>query len=133
MQPESTRSSGGKSFVRIPIFLFSKADLNLKEHTKNAHEGKNDFKCSKCNWMSTNFDSLIEHNKIFHKDTKCDVCGKAFSENNVLRKHIDRKHVNIINEKYNCQSCKKLFINNQALRQHIKKHHIGKDGDRICD
>ena len=70
-----------------------------------------------------------------HKDCKCESCGKSFSDEQSLKKHILIAHDNKIIkrteseslqlEKFKCETCKKNFTTKYNLKVHTENVHEG--------
>ena len=97
---------------------------NLKEHLKNVHECKSVHKpkvsskakeviCDLCGKSFSFQANLKRHIIVFHegkKDYKCDACGKAFGEKNDLKRHVSAVHEGIKN--HICDLCKLTIFSN---------------------
>ena len=97
---------------------------NLKEHLKNVHECKSVHKpkvsskakeviCDLCGKSFSFQANLKRHIIVFHegkKDYKCDACGKAFGEKNDLKRHVSAVHEGVKN--HICDLCKLTMFSN---------------------
>jgi uncharacterized Zn-finger protein len=63
--------------------------------------------------------NALPHTLHLDKPYKCDVCGKGFSENCSLQRHI---RIYTGDKPYNCDICGKAFSENCNLQRHIRKH-----------
>ena len=60
-----------------------------------------------------------------HKDHKCESCGKSFSQEGDLKKHIHTVHER--HKDYKCDSCGKSFTTANYLKKHIHTIHESRD------
>ena len=69
------------------------------------HAGERPFKCKNCESNFTDAEKLKVHNMYKHekKQFNCNICGKDFARNYVLKDHIDVVHSGI--KKYSCDFC----------------------------
>ena len=67
---------------------------------------------------------------IHHKNSKCDSCGKSFSEAGTLKRHIQTVHEG--HKNFNCKSCWKSFSQEGDSKKHIYTVHEGHK-DNKCD
>ena len=65
-----------------------------------------------------------------YRGHKCEFCGKSFSKDYVLKKHIHTIHED--HKDYKCESCCKSFSQSGNLRRHIKTVHEGRK-DYKCE
>ena len=69
---------------------------------------------------------LKDHINYVHegvKNSKCEICGKAFRDTGTLKIHMKNVHEGVKN--YKCDSCCKSFKGFSGLRYHIKSVHEG--------
>ena len=64
-----------------------------------------------------------EHIEDIHDKTECDICGKKFTLNRNLKRHISTVHEGF--KKYDCDFCGKDFGYLHALQNHINAIHRG--------
>ncbi len=113
-----------KNYVPCPgcdkVFL----DVALKAHIKLVHNRSSsdeDFKCTVegCNFETKARNTLWQHMKFKHEKHKfiCDLCGKTFPYNALLKKHKDEFHLGLKN--HVCDKCGKSFSEAHLLRQHV--------------
>jgi Zinc finger, C2H2 type len=116
------------------------------------------FVCDKCSWIFVNEEFLRFHEKVYHRNgiivnkVCCIDCGKLFSHQSDLMKHIDLEHENNNNESnnkkitdeksqvhiklqqkeeindkkskiFNCDDCNKSFTLQGNLKFHIDRFH----------
>ena len=70
-------------------------ESNLKIHIKSVHEGERNFSCTMCDKTFWHQWHLRRHVNGFHNKLKyisCHVCGKSFCEPAYLKKHKCRVH-----------------------------------------
>ena len=79
------------------------------------HSGHKDVKCDIC---EKSFSNLRKHIKTVHtKNYKCNICAKEFSLQCRLKKHTKNFH-----ENYTCDYCGKTISGALYLKRHIDKH-----------
>ena len=82
---------------------------------KHYNKGHKDFKCDICD---KSFSNLRKHIKIVHtKNHKCNSCDKKFFLPSLLKKHTKNFH-----ENYKCDYCDKSISGELYLKRHIDKH-----------
>ena len=66
----------------------------LREHYESTHEGKKEYKCTKCDYTCKTSTDLGHHKITCTKNKiKCDMCPFQASFMTTLRKHMMHKHV----------------------------------------
>ncbi len=110
-----------KNFVDCPgcdkVFL----EQALKEHVKRVHSKlAKEFKChyDNCEFVTKVKSTLYQHFKFKHEKHKfiCDLCGKTFPYNALLKKHKNEIHLGL--KSYVCDKCGKGFGEPQKLQKH---------------
>ncbi|XP_037811386.1 uncharacterized protein LOC119603426 isoform X2 [Lucilia sericata] len=109
-------------------------DINEYEFHKRLPHYEEVFRCENCNKRFTQRNKYNKHvashqtkeSSITEKH-KCEVCGKVFKLNSLLRNHMvfhgERKH--------KCNLCLKSYYTSATLRHHIRTH--SKDYRLMCD
>ena len=122
----------GKSFFR---------EIDLKKHMVDVHEGEehNKYECYLCGKLFSREPILESHISTVHdgnKDHKCETCGKQFSSQFSLRKHIKQKQCKVHEGQKictKCKSCGKSFATIYYLKEHIRTIHDADNKDNKCD
>ena len=100
----------------------------LNRHKKRVHDQNPGHVCHICGkafyipWM-LNHHLAVEHD-IGEKRYKCDICSKAFKNNQALQRHVEG--VCLKNVKYNCDQCSHSTFTKSALQKHKRRIHQGK-------
>ncbi|XP_050533456.1 zinc finger protein 569-like isoform X2 [Daktulosphaira vitifoliae] len=98
-----------KPFIHSKIFNFHQVgNSNLK------------FSCVKCDISFSNYDILIEHMES-HEKNFCVICDRSFLNKINYRKHMQNKHINVI--QHPCNQCNKFFSTYGSLKKHCKVVH----------
>ena len=65
----------------------------------------------------------------------CDICGRSFNQERILRRHINQSHENPKEEvTYACEKCDYVADNKSHLTQHVTIHHSETTDDQYpCD
>lgn len=90
---------------------------------------------SKCEVCGKNFSMerhLRRHIESLHqmKIFSCEKCNKTFNWKSNLDRHIDKIHME--SERSDCQECDKTFTQNYSLKRHVESEHRGMK-KFICD
>ena len=100
-------------------------DSNLRKHVDSIHNASQ-LKCDVCEWEGKGH-RLKFHKKSAHQDIKentrvhkCDLCEKAYSRKEHLKKHREKTHLGV---RYQCDRCEHKFTSQTNLNIHIKSIH----------
>ena len=98
---------------------------NLKVHHTVHHELKK-LECQFCSFETKYKNEMKKHITMRHsiaKDglLKCEHCDKHFYEPNLLRSHINRKHLELF--AFKCDRCEKAYKFNSSLQSHVRNVH----------
>ena len=99
----------------------------LKTHQEKVHQIGNKFKeNTKCDKCGKPFTNLMKHLNTIHKpnrakDINCFHCSKSFYETAHLNSHVREVHERT--KEYKCDTCGKLFSRNFLLKTHQMKIH----------
>ena len=63
--------------------------------------------------------SFVHHADVGGKRFKCHVCGKSFTQNNILKTH---SKIHTGEKAFKCEICGKSFTRNSSLRRHSQIH-----------
>jgi hypothetical protein len=102
-------------------------------HNKRFHDGKKQYKCSKCDFASTANDKLELHVINFHKGRakwSCSLCDKTFHTMDKLTDHnknIHRKegkrNIFVKRKPFTCHKCEFTSFQKSMLSAHIASKH----------
>ena len=104
----------------------------MLKHMRSAHENNKGvqhsqnenvrYNCEKCGKSFSENGTLNKHIKSIHEDVQynCEKCDKSFSDKSNLKRHIQSVHENV---RYNCEKCDKSYSDKSHLRKHIKSVH----------
>lgn len=113
----------------------SKSSTDWKQHRNVAHDDKEPFTCSSCEFRTGSFGTFCEHQR-FHKNGKpftCNYDGCDFETVWIssMRDHEAVKHLKA--GKFKCHICCRGFRSKWKLLQHMKARHQSSDHDwRSC-
>ena len=82
---------------------------HLKIHKKLAHEGKKQFKCETCNFLSKTEKDLEAHVNMLHK----------LQSNSSLTAHVNHQYLTELPFMNKCQLCNKVFNGQVSLGIHL--------------
>lgn len=115
---------------------------SMVSHRKRAHSNQ---KCPDCDDVFATSVLLKDHRILKHQLEKsafkkpCPMCGKMFSKNSNIRRHIQSVHNNIkrndSNEKFPCPICGKEFKFSSNITRHIESVHnkVRNHPCNLCD
>ena len=108
---------------------------NLTRHVQS-HMNLREFKCTLCDKAFNTKPELKYHLKLhearrtgdtdFLNRHMCQHCGKGFSKNNNLTRHV-QSHLNL--REFQCTECDKRFNTKPELRSHQKIHDAKREGN----
>jgi len=114
------------------------SDLRRHERT---HSLEAQFQCSfeNCSFTTKRSDTLKLHEKT-HTSIEsrlkypCPSCGKLFSSQQIITRHLKRCDQMLKNKDLECKVCFKVFSNRSKLKIHIKNHEGKLDfACHVCD
>ena len=88
---------------------------------KTSHEENRDSKCDSCGKPFSDPKALQTHICTGKRDNKCASCGKTYFDASTLKRHIHTVHEG--HKDYKCDSCGKSFSLAGNLKKHIRKFH----------
>ena len=107
-------------------------NINFSEAAKRTQQDDGSYKCNRCgeNFCGDEaFSKLQDHivAKCKHPiEIQCGDCGKPFSNQSDLKKHINLKHLNKI-QNFFCSQCGFTSAYKENLVRHLKKNHFEKN------
>lgn len=127
----------GFMIINTPIFSFnadedSQNDTNMSTaNTENILEllvsqdtpppltSDSKYFCSECSQSFDAKDEYKAHRQKVHSSFNCNVCGKIFAENKILKRHLK---IHNPNKPHSCSVCMMKFAESSNLTKHMKKH-----------
>lgn len=105
-----------------------KLEIALGNHKKKVHKLNNPYKCTECNEVFPNKNTLNAHcsthlNKSLYA---CKLCDKKFQHKPTLITHMNRIHAGFRPNRFNCDKCEKNFGRKFELINHRLVVHEGK-------
>lgn len=77
--------------------ICGKVVLHIKLHIKYAHlnkkQAKTLFPCAHCSEVLTSHNERQKHNKAYHANFTCDICGMTFTKHEHFLTHHSRLHM----------------------------------------
>ena len=123
----------GKFPCKLCWFKRAGSEESLQTHMLRCHSGIK-HTCSKCPKTFRLKVHRRAHEKAVHDDKteKCKYCGKMYSSENLLKRHIDLVHkgVNKIKDKM-CPHCSETFAYSTSFKAHVLRHN--NDRQFPCD
>lgn len=101
-------------------------DRNLKRHINQLHNPNIEYPtCDDCHKVFKGKHSLIAHIHSAHSPVykgvcKCNLCGKVYTNNRNLKRHVEMNHGE--RGEFKCEVCPKVYTSNQSLRRHARSH-----------
>ena len=150
-----SHSLDGKQKPEFECKQCSKAfffEIDLRIHlTGTTHGGGRNYPCSTCDYKAYSKQALKYHIAEWHSTERpfeCEICGKGFSNERYLQRHLEvhdstrkfecsvcnkkfksQKHLTVHDKIHRqaytaqCEYCDAKFVQRQNLKPHIKKHH----------
>ena len=117
--------------MRITIKLSKFASETYTKHFREQHPEAL-FSCEICSFKTTH-ENLLKRHYERHQNTKlkpksrCEDCGKEFSELSVLNRHVKEIHLGLKADKkkgkpWSCPTCSKTFNRKDNLAYHMNVH-----------
>lgn len=105
-------------------------DKSKSKDKKINDEKKLAKRCAECNVYFKDEKGLAKHLFLMHtpdehKQFKCDLCMKAFADEELLRIHVNW-HFQVQQKDHYCELCDRYFVGAYNLKTHIEKHHFSK-------
>ena len=91
----------------------------LKNHISAVHRNEVNFECDVCHLKINSYSALVTHKKSKHEKVTygCDFCGKRFTLQHTLKKHMDANHGGHVFHR--CEICQRKFIEKATYESHI--------------
>ena len=103
-----------------------------KQHLKNIHEGKYNYKCSLREFQTDGKQLYAQHmvkshkKDVSEKEKKrlvCYKCGKKFPGHQLMKAHLKKTECSTKFKNFQCGDCKKWLKTRASLEQHKKVYH----------
>lgn len=94
------------------------ARTSYRKHIRKFHNIEppvDQFTC--CNLVFSSVDTFEKHKSIHKRNIKCNICHRAFSHRNTLKRHQISAHEP--NTKFYCDYCGKSFMGKNHVRRHL--------------
>ena len=75
--------------------ISSEDENNLKTHIETHHKKPTVIKCDVCDFTSQMDDEVKVHMETYHAPLLCAICNSTFSDDNVLRDHMDSHNMEV--------------------------------------
>ncbi|KXJ70566.1 hypothetical protein RP20_CCG023137 [Aedes albopictus] len=124
--------------VCCQVKLTSRHQLDYHFRTHHPSDGKGKARtyddkqlsrrCNECNVYFKHEKGLAKHMFLIHtpdesKQFKCDLCVKAFADEELLRIHVNW-HFEVQQKDHYCEPCDRYFVCAYNLKVHKEKHHL---------
>ena len=97
------------------------------EHVQSNHKDIKVYDCSQCEYKCLTKTLLRGHVHGAHENRYvCSFCGKNYTNQAVLRKHIAFIHEGKKNPRVKCSMCEVTFVHPWSMKKHIESVHEGK-------
>lgn len=98
--------------------IFGTQELCLDHELK--HIDQNIIKCEECELTFPNYQQMIKHKNLIHRDSKCKYCNKVIEDKIKLYDH-EKRHEKY-KEGFKCEFCSKEFGTPSGLKYHMSVH-----------
>ena len=121
------RSHGGLTFLCSECPESFSKKKRLEKHLYIAHNKRLNNKLHNCDECGKDFFFKAEfsnHTKLHqrHPDLSCKMCGKTFSSQSAMRKHVKLVHDKV--KDFCCNQCGSQFGRKDKLKIHIRNLHV---------
>lgn len=105
--------------------------LHMQRHNDDPKQRKfTILSCDMCSHVCKNKNALAGHMRKMHTlNNKCDLCGKRFMRNELLRIHVDSVHLK--KKDFCCHLCGNSFTYQSSFSKHLRVHTGEKNF--VCD
>ncbi|KAL8582644.1 hypothetical protein ACOMHN_028709 [Nucella lapillus] len=102
---------------------------NLTVHER-IHSGFKPYTCPICQVSFSQKKSLEMHTKKHEQGSLCNVCGKEYASQEVLKKHIKDAHSE--KKMFPCSDCGMTFSRLSNLQAHAETHNVNRPRPFVC-
>jgi flagellar biosynthesis GTPase FlhF len=121
-EKQSVKNNVFKPFVCSICMKAYRDTSTLNAHISRCHIDKSgELACEDCDFVTTIY-SRLKHHRYTHHNKKiiCNICGKGFSCQSQLNKHVEGVHGE---KKYECNLCGLKVSHPAYLRRHMNERH----------